>query len=167
MEQNMNDVYKWLSDYFEYDKPFDEVLKDEKVTSFLLIWPIFEQKLFKEFATEKDICKVADKLGLNYNKYGVEEIVKYFYDRYQDSKKRKHLMHKSKAPFFINILEKDYNVMSDKEKTELLLYVVFRYRNNIFHGNKGIKSWTQYSKEINYCMTVMMNLLDSISKEVK
>ena len=41
----------------------------------------------------------------------------------------------------------------------MLLVVVYRFRNNIFHGNKGVDSWLQYRPQIEKCTNVMQHLI--------
>lgn len=46
-----------------------------------------------------------------------------------------------------------------KSKLKLILFVVYRFRNNIFHGNKGVNSWIQYTEQIRHCVQVMKVLI--------
>lgn len=39
-----------------------------------------------------------------------------------------------------------------------MTYIVYRYRNNMFHGNKGLESWLQFEEQIKDCITVMKKL---------
>ena len=54
--------------------------------------------------------------------------------------------------------------LSDEEKLVLMIYVVYRYRNNIFHGNKGIESWSHYTSQIELYLDFMMSILDCAEK---
>lgn len=59
-----------------------------------------------------------------------------------------------------NILKKKKECLTDNEKMQLALYVLYRYRNNIFHGNKGARSWNQYIEQIDQCVKTMAFIID-------
>ncbi len=54
------------------------------------------------------------------------------------------------------LLAKSVNRLSDAESVFLLSFVVYRFRNNIFHGNKGVNSWLSYTEQIELCIRSMM-----------
>jgi hypothetical protein len=59
--------------------------------------------------------------------------------------------------------KKDISGFSFSEKIYFSMGVVYRYRNNIFHGNKKVDSWLQYRDCISKCIG-MMQLLIPIPK---
>ena len=159
------DVQTWLAKYFNTEEErIKQILKTQLATTYLLIWPIMEQALFKGFMKKNDIERVATKLESYYSKLDAEESARYFHDRYKDKNLYRNLKHGNDCPKINRIISKSFEDTSSYERLMLLLYVVYRYRNNIFHGNKGISSWTRYGKEINLCIRFMMNIVDC-SKE--
>ena len=84
----------------------------------------------------------------------------YFYERYQNDELYKNLIHDDNYDDIKNILKTDKSNITNKDKLFLLLYVVYRYRNNIFHGNKGVRSWIKYIVQIEKCVKVMIIMLD-------
>ena len=83
----------------------------------------------------------------------------------KEIKKRKNLCHKSKCNGrcytpckFYQILKKEFEKISAEEKIYFLVYIVYRYRNNMFHGTKGLESWIRYKSEIERCIDIMMKL---------
>ena len=151
----------WLASYFQTTtKIVDEMLKDENATTYLLVWPLFEQRLFNGFMRQAEITTVANKYAAFYSELNVDDAVKHFHDRYQDSGRYKNLRHTDKAAYVTKILSQKVTDLSEEDKLVLLIYVVYRYRNNIFHGNKGIKSWSGYTTQINFCLNFMMTMLD-------
>ena len=151
----------WLASYFETTpKYIAEMLKDEKATTYLLVWPIFEQMLFDGLMTKSKIEAIAKKYAPYYTEIDKELSAKHFHDRYQDSRTYHNLRHKENYSYVSDILLKTYSDLNSEEKLGLLIYVVYRYRNNIFHGNKGIESWSSYTAQIERCMNIMMSLLD-------
>lgn len=95
-----------------------------------------------------------------YAELNVENIAKHFHTRYQDEERYRHLCHQDNYKDTDEILLKPYENITHKEKIILLTYVVYRYRNNIFHGNKGIRTWSNYNKQIQYCLQYMMAIVD-------
>ena len=67
--------------------------------------------------------------------------------------------------YYKRILRKnDFKDVTTQEKISLLLFVIYRYRNNIFHGAKSIDQWSQYTDQINDCLIGMMNIADCMKK---
>ena len=149
---------EWLAQYFDTNvTKIQELLKDELATSFLLIWPIFEQTFFSNFCKKENI----EKFSKNYEKFfSYEEIFQHFYLRYQNNDHYRNLTHQSRYPKFEQILHKPQNYITEREKLLFITFVVYRYRNNIFHGNKGIKSWSQFKQQIAYCLEFMTSMLN-------
>ena len=59
----MHSEKEWLASYFSTNTHnIENVLKNEKATSYLLIWPIMEQYVFNGFLRERDIETTAAKL---------------------------------------------------------------------------------------------------------
>lgn len=149
----------------------DDLLKNEMATSFLLVWPIFEQKIFggylKHNKNTDDVAKAAQKYSKFFPKIDADDISEHFHDRYQDVSNYRHLRHNEDDPKIKAILDKPYLDLNNEEKMHLVLYVVYRYRNNIFHGNKGIFSWLQFTKQIEYCIQFMMKMIDQVESGKK
>lgn len=161
-----SEAYEWLAELYETDvNGITEALKDEKASLFLIVWSIFEQRLFKGFFQKKKIQDYANNHIQKIDIEKLEKIIKYFYERYQDEKKYKNLRHDDSCPAVEEILKKTYCSLNDEEKFVLLLYVIYRYRNNIFHGNKGVMSWNQYKEQIEYCLDAMIIILDSFKNQ--
>lgn len=158
-------VKKWLAKHFSTNQNnISSILKDEQATSYLLIWSVFEKEIFDGYMKNEKIKDKAKYFSDYYNDLNVEEIVQKFYNRYQDKKLLKNLRHKDRGIEIESILSKDYLTLSSTEKLQLLFYVSFRYRNNIFHGNKGVLSWTKFTEQINDCIKFMITIID-INKE--
>lgn len=164
-------VYTWLAQYLssreENSKDgkltLDHVkrlLKYENATLFLLIWPIMEQNIFDGYMRKSDIDKAAKRFVSSYQRLDMNEMFLHFYQRYQDETAFQRLKHNDTDDEFDGILEKQEDQITDKEKIAFLFYVVYRYRNNIFHGNKGIEEWNRYTEQITYCIQFMTKIID-------
>ena len=86
----------------------------------------------------------------------------YFIKRYQnDEKKLKNLEGKTtngdlRIKNYIGKLS-----VNSCSQLQFLVYIVFRYRNNIFHGNKGALTWLRYEEQIEKCTEIMLLLLEN------
>ncbi len=158
-------VKKWIKDTIDFD--IDE--GDMRLGSdFLMIWSIFEEsysetgfglQLIRNDKTQKELTLVEDSIP------SLNNLFVYFYDRYQDQSKLRDLKGKVKhnSTFIEEILKKDKSLITIEEKVTLLLYVVFRYRNNMFHGSKALKDWASiYKIQINKCIDALMLLYGNL-----
>lgn len=151
-------VKEQLAQYFNTNvNEIHQLLKDELATSFLLIWPIFEQTYFDNFCKKDDIEEFSEKYG---ETFCYDEMFQHFYSRYQNNDCYRNLVHQQNFPKFKEILNKSPNDITNNEKLLFITFVVYRYRNNIFHGNKGIKSWSKFKQQITYCIEFMTSMID-------
>ena len=68
-------------------------------------------------------------------------------------------MHEQISEKLKGILATKFDALSDYQRIFMLLFVVFRFRCNIFHGNKGVESWLKYKEQIRFCIEVMQSLI--------
>ena len=146
----------------------EQIIKEEKATTYLWVWSIFEQKIFDGFMTKEKIKDKALYFEKSYDALCIENIVEKFYERYQDKQKLRNLLHNDKKTDLKKILDNNYKDLSKNDKLYLLFFVAYRYRNNIFHGNKGVLSWINYTKQIDACIKFMINIInEAFSQERK
>jgi len=114
-----------------------------------------------------DSIEPASKESANHKLLGqppLNKIVSEFRRRYQDAKTRDRLFPKNQQVKseptgklgFETRIKKDFNSLTAEQKCQLLLGVIFRYRNNIFHGNKGVTGWLRYQEQIDMCTRAML-----------
>lgn len=165
------DIKKWICDKLNIKENFrlDSLYKNSFALNYLFVWTIFERKNFDSFMKVDKIEEFA-KQKISYIDI-LEDHFYHFYKRYKigekGNKKRKNLCHKSKCNGhcytpckFYQILKKEFEEISAEEKIYFLVYIVYRYRNNMFHGTKGLESWISYKLEIERCIDIMMKLSD-------
>ena len=154
-------VKKWLSEYYDVTlADIDDILKEETATSYLLVWAIFEQDIFNGFMKKDKIKTVSQRFKKYYSSLNIDMLAKKFYLRYQNSTNYKHLIHKDDNCYFKAIIAKPYPEISPSEKLELMFFVVYRYRNNIFHGNKKVNAWKNYTEQIRDCISFITQIID-------
>ena len=92
----------------------------------------------------------------------LEEEILHFHERYQDKRKYRNLKHKDPDYQVANsVLSKEISEVSGEDQIAFLIYVIYRYRNNMFHGNKRLDSWIQYRQQIEYCTNAMIKIIDA------
>ena len=167
----------WLAHNIDPDKNSNEeeikdMLRNQTAVSYLLIWPILEQRQFDGFMNEDSIKRASEKLASYYNSELLDDLddtIEYFFNRYNISKGLNNKFLKALQPKGVvpedikRILKyKYYSALNPvpQKKIQLLLFVIYRYRNNIFHGNKSIEKWIDYKDQINKCLYGMMKIAD-------
>lgn len=135
------------------------LLKDESALYFLIAWSLFESKCFQGFVKAEEIENFAERVSPTINLRALQESVKHFYERYQNPELLKNLMHNKNNPRLLELLTKPFNNICNKEIIYFLVFVIYRYRNNIFHGNKGVQSWLNYQEQIKHCTRAMQVMI--------
>jgi|688.fasta_scaffold267599_2 hypothetical protein len=164
---NTKEYKSWLACYLHQNEDeVEKLLKDKTATQFLITWSLLELNLFRENGVNfEEIRKFSAKYieNINMNTDKANEFVNYFHNRYQCDKLYKNLMFKNACGEMDRLRKKDISGFSFSEKIYFSMGVVYRYRNNIFHGNKKVDSWLQYKECILKCIG-MMQLLIPIPK---
>lgn len=158
MNENIKNFF--ISYFCAEEKQIIKLLHTETATDFLLIWSIFEAKCCEGECHQIDLINKYDyrfkdtKLATSFYKK-VEE----FHKRYQNKTKWKNLYYKKENSYFTDIKNKKCAELNETEKYKFGLYIIFRFRNNIFHGNKGIESWLKYDSQIKNCISMMLHIM--------
>lgn len=173
-KEKTNDIYTeevkmttWLANILGCnEKDITKLYNNKFALDFLLMWSLFESKCFSGFLSTNQIEEKEIKL----EKCNIDLLNKhfiYFHNRYRNSSKYYHnLKHGTKELVFINeLLDKENSDIDTLSKAKFLIYVVYRYRNNMFHGNKGIESWIGFKEEIIRCVEIMSKLFDDLVKD--
>lgn len=147
---------QWFARYLHQDESQVKLLlRDATATEFLITWSIFESKCFNGFAKIDMFPNYAKQLSPDVDFVGLKKSASHFHNRYQDEQRRKNLMHRQKSKELKSILSKNLERLSDYEVALMILIVIYRFRNNIFHGNKGIESWLVYKEQVKLCIAAM------------
>ncbi len=157
---------RWLANMLkEREIEVQRLLKDEAALQFLIAWSLFESKCFSGFLKARKIREISD--GISKNTFPSEAIVRpltHFHARYQDEGKLKNLLHDDKTPpavvsEFRRCLKLSLPQMQLQDRVFTLVFVIYRYRNNMFHGNKGVGSWLQFGEQIRLCTYAMQEFV--------
>lgn len=153
---------QWFADYLQQDQiQVERLLRDKTATRFLIAWSLFESRCFGGFVQVNKLSAFAAHVtGTDaFRHEDFLESGKHFHSRYQDERRYKNLMHNQGSKELEDILSTPFDEVTDYQLIFMLLFVVYRFRNNIFHGNKGVESWLRYKEQIVFCLSVMQSLI--------
>lgn len=139
-----------------------QILDDPRAIQFLIAWSILESNLFGGYLRSAEIGPFARSYAPNEQDRKLLIAAEHFYQRYQDRKLYKNLMHDSKCQRLEKIIkQRNFDTLNEEERIFLLMWVIYRYRNNIFHGNKSVQSWLKYQEQIVFCISTMRIIIDT------
>ncbi|HCE68278.1 MAG: hypothetical protein A2X82_03590 [Geobacteraceae bacterium GWC2_55_20] len=153
---------QWFAKYLDQDEHQVEVLLcDKTAIRFLIAWSIFESKCFRGFAKINELSDFAKTFSErhDFDFAALQVPAALFHIRYQDKQLYKNLMHSQQSKELESVLIKEFCNLNSYEITLMLLIVIYRFRNNIFHGNKGVKSWLVFGEQINLCINAMQSFI--------
>ena len=151
----------WLAGLLEAS-PFEvtRLLRDPTAVHFLIAWSLFESKCFAGFMRWNAIEPVIQEMV---NDGCATDVlissVQHFHQRYQNRRLYDHLMHGQTSSRMERLLTQQVQSFTPADAMFFMVVVIYRYRNNIFHGNKGVGSWLQYREQIRLCIGAMQTLV--------
>ena len=160
------DFDTWFADHLgERPEEVTRLLDDKTAVRFLIAWSLLEPRCFDGYAKGDNLSYHCQRLV---NEEGFDHVslrssIEHFHSRYQDEGLHSDLMRGHTRPNIRPLLKKSLDELSNYEKVFLVVSVVFRYRNNIFHGSKSVESWLQYKAQMDYCIQIMQSLIAHIT----
>lgn len=160
-----------------YESEAKLLLIDQTAVKFLIAWSIFEGRCFTQFMKAKDIKPFAKRLVTdeNFDIFSIIKHAQHFHERYQDKALYKNLINDQLPCEMPNrdklrkeiegILKLPFDKLN-LVQTITFSTLVYRFRNNIFYGNKGISNWLNFADQIGRC-TLIMQLLISHAESVQ
>ena len=163
----MSSVISRLSKILDVrEEEINKSISNVDIIHFLLVWSNFETLIFDKY------CRQSSIFDLNNSSFndslqddlGLYEL--YFIDRYKkDPIKFVTLGPENRNHSQVRNYIYKSNSCEKCTRLHFLVYIVFRYRNNIFHGNKGSLEWFLYEEPIQKCTEIMLLLLENMKKE--
>ena len=158
----MRDFERWLGSLFGHDgDKVQELLGNQTALQFLIAWSLFESKCFDGFVKKEQLEKFSKCTAAksDFPMKRLERAAHHFHERYQVREHRENLLHGQECAQFLKILEGPISDPLDHNVLFLCVFVVYRFRNNIFHGNKGVALWLQYEEQICFCIDILQALV--------
>lgn len=140
----MRKITKWIN------SNFSSSLKDRdfnKITEFLLLWNLFEDRLFSSQFTIEEAENYINNNVQKFDPCLCNKIFYYFQNHYAvnaqsgtlflyDCCERLNFRRNDRKEFVDTTLSNENSTLKDKMLASLI--IVYRYRNNLFHGLKDI-----------------------------
>jgi hypothetical protein len=136
------------------------LLDNPAAQEFLIAWSLFESKCFDGYVKIDRIESFAQRIieeGADACSPG--DALIHFHQRYQDNERYRQLMHGQSSPKMEALVGKPIESFQGWERFFFLAVVAYRFRNNMFHGNKGVPSWLNYAKQIQLCTTTIAHCI--------
>jgi len=165
-----SDFDAWFADYLgQSPMQVERLLRDKTAVRFLIAWSLLETACFHGFAKGRDLEEHCRRISDDeqFTPLFLMPIVEHFHERYQNKNLHANLMHGNSHPNIEPLLDRSVDSLSNIEKVYFLVSVVYRYRNNIFHGSKGVESWLKFKPQIEQCTQVMQALITHASQLAK
>lgn len=148
--------HSWLAALFEQSEIEVRCLMDDGTAlQFLIAWSLFEAKCFSGYVKAAKISAYAESVSPSICQQSISGAVAHFHERYQDKSAFKNLLHKQENSRLSELIGLKLAELTDEDRVFFLVFVVYRFRNNIFHGNKGVDSWLRYREQIQHCIGAM------------
>lgn len=145
----MENTVKFLEKYLNVKDLDNEALN--LVKDFLLLWNIFERVICGKYANKNKFDKAIPHLK-EFDDELLESTIKYYKKEYIDFDKLQYLQFRARKSgiemeeLVTTTLTQPNNTSKD-DKLKTIIYIIYRYRNNLFHGEKRIES-LRYQKDI-------------------
>ena len=159
----------WLAEQLEAKSKEDiqKLCNKKHALYFLMTWNIFEKTLFDSDCRMGKALSASDLIGKLAVKFDSQEQAALcrFFERYKNSSeyvRRLFNTTKEGKDVFASYLKKENfsDLLAEKEKAvKFALCIIIRYRNNMFHGNKGVSNWLAYRQQINDCTCLMQHFI--------
>jgi len=136
----MSDAIEWINRKIINEGYKINAEDVEEIRDFTLIWNLLENICFENYVKIDKINNLIDSKidKFNENNETFRETFKYFYTRYQDEHKLNALrLNRTMKELTKKILNNTYTDKNNKLK--FIMAVIYRYRNNLFHGEKQMR----------------------------
>jgi hypothetical protein len=144
---------QWLGALLnKHEAEVHRLLDDPAALRFLIAWSLFESKCFDGFVKIDRIDVFAARIvAEGFDSNSVDEELVHFHERYQDDERYRQLMHGQLSKRMDALRRHPLESFRQQDRVFFVATVAYRFRNNMFHGNKGVQSWLHYSKQIRHC----------------
>lgn len=158
----MTSFSKWLGTLLNQSEiEVQRLLRDDDAFHFLITWSLFESKCFAGFVKLEGIKSFSERMEIEgLSAEALDEPLRHFHKRFQNADKFSNLLHgagkkQDGIRQFQKCLATGLGELATADKVFLISFVVYRYRNNMFHGNKGVESWLRFGEQIRLCTRAM------------
>lgn len=115
------------------------------ILDFILLWNLFECKVCSKNFKKEEINNYVSSINIALNSLYIDEAFFYFKDRYLNNENKfENLNLRGDAQKIKN------NLQWNNDKMYTIIFIIQRYRNNMFHGEKNISflEWQKNNFEV-------------------
>ena len=166
----MTEVPQWINQNILSSSEHRERTETyQSISDFCVMWVIFETTLLSDTDnTVEELIEIATRLSHSY--VNLEVPLKFWTDRYvsNDGINSKFERLKLKQEEHIDLVKRVLLGEKDSlvEKTHALLLIVYRMRNNLFHGNKDITRIHEQKENLNIASGFLKNVISSSGRHI-
>jgi len=161
-ENTMFDVLIWLEeDYFNHSASFD-YYDIKPVLDFALMWNLFESKFCNRDANVGCLERISTEYVTLINDDIVNDCIEYFSNRYIRNNELNTTFNSVKIPPSKFELVKSVLIgqtADKKNKIEIILLIAYRFRNNLFHGEKELRKLSSQAENFEKLNRFLATLL--------
>lgn len=152
---------QWLGELLSQDQfEVRRLLQNPAALHFLIAWSLFESKCFDGYVKIDKLEAFAARLvAESYDSGLIAEAASHFHARYQDKERYRQLMHRQPCKRMDALVQRQLESVRPEDSIFIVALVLYRFRNNMFHGNKGVQSWLQFTKQILLCTDAMQGFV--------
>lgn len=160
--------------YSSHNEQTMEEFYNRQILVLVILWSIFEKECIVDLMQLKiqNIGRFVKSCHSKVHQKAIEPYFNYFNSRYRKDVNNYHSL-LNYHDDYIEYNNKNYDMykIMDKDKPELnshdikllfLIYIIYRFRCNIFHGNKEIFDWKNNKTPINYCCKALIQIIYNI-----
>lgn len=148
----MGDYKKYIKSEFENSvgENYKEII--EVASDFLILWSFYENEFYLSGINNLNLVKIKERINGEFREISdIDNIYIHFKNRYKEENSKVDSLFGERENFkveFINILQKESEYVTEKEKQQFLSIILYKYRNNMLHGSKDYREWLDYKEEI-------------------
>lgn len=158
----MSNVVKWINEKIINDGTSKIDTNDiDEIRDFALLWNLFEDLLCSNNANMSKIDTLIDSKIDKFNELEYQDTFQYFYNRYKSNDEKFNAL-RLRDPQK-NLVKKVLNdEFTDKNnKLKFIMAVIYRFRNNLFHGEKNMRYISLQKENFEKANIFLMYFIDT------
>lgn len=158
----MSNVIQWINEKIINDGTSEIDANDiDEIRDFALLWNLFEDLLCENNANMCKIDNLIDRHIGKFNASGYQETFEYFYERYKSSDEKFNALRlrEPQKNLVKKVLNDDF--IDKNNKLKFIMAVIYRFRNNLFHGEKNMRHISLQKENFEKTNIFLMYFIDT------
>ena len=167
----MSQIIEWINEKIiinENDKI--EIRDIDYIRDFTLLWNLYEALYSNgDYSLREALQDIKDKKDI-FDEHVIEPIFVYYHERYQDTTRLERLSFRHSGADQVAKVKLDNMLQSisghsKSDKLYFIMAIVYRYRNNLFHGQKQIVKIRYQEENFKYANQFLMHIIEKYQRE--